>query len=196
MQRSTIIVILCALVSLGGAGYHFYSQHQAKLERERIVRETALKVAAEKEKKATEELRKLQEKEKEQARRVAELDVQQRQSGDTAIVVGPSKPVPVPVAPAKAVVRPPALINQGPLPGQPVPPIIPAAEKYIAEARLTSTSLDSAPYAVINRATYRVGDRIVIGPGTELTIVSIDDGFVVFSGGAYKFRMRLTALNQ
>ena len=196
MQRSTIIVILCALVSMGGAGYHFYSQHQAKLEHERIVRETALKVAAEKEKKATEELRKLQEKEKEQASRVAELEVQQRQPGDNAIVVGPLKPGAVPNAPPKVIVRPPALVSQGPLPGQPVPPIISAAEKFVAEARLTSTSLDSAPYAVINRATYRVGDRIVIGPGTELTIVSIDDGYVIFSGGAYKFRMRLTALNQ
>lgn len=199
MNRSTIIVILCVLVSAGGAGYHFYSLHQEKVERERVARVVALKVAADKEKKAADDLRKLQDREKEQSRRVAELEMQQRLPsgpGDNAMVVGPLKPGTSPGAPAKVTVRAPALVGQGPAAGQPVPPIIAAAEKFIAEARLTSTSLDSAPYAVINRATYRVGNRISIGPGNELTIISIDDGFVIFSGGAYKFKMRLTALTE
>ena len=178
-------------------GYHFYSEYQARLERERIARETALKVVAEKEKKAAEELRRLQEKEKEQARKLAELERQQAGLPplDGAQPVGPAKPVP-PSARNVAPTRQPALVNQGPLPGEPVPPIIPAAEKFIAEARLTSTSLDTAPYAVINRLTYRVGDRLQIAPGMQLTILSIDDGFVIFSGGIYKFKMRLTALTK
>ncbi len=199
MQRSTIVIILCALLSVSGAGYHFYSLHQEKVELERVAREVALKVAADKEKKATEDLRKLQEREKEQSRRVAELEMQQRlpsAPGDNAMVVGPLKPGISPGAPPKITVRTAALVGQGPPADQPAPPIIAAAEKFIAEARLTSTSLDSAPYAVINRATYRVGNRIAIGPGTELTIISIDDGFVIFSGGAYKFKMRLAALTQ
>lgn len=199
MQRSTIIVILCVLLSVSGAGYHFYSIHQEKVERERVAREVTLKVAADKEKKAADDLRKLQEREKEQSRRVAELEMQQRlptAPGDNAMVVGPLKPGTSPGAPPKTRVRVPALVGEGPPAGQPVPPIIPAAEKFFAEARLTSTSLDSAPYAVINRATYRVGNRVAIGPGLELTIISIDDGFVIFSGGAYKFKMQLTALTQ
>lgn len=202
MQRSTIIVTLCLVLSLGGAGWHFYSEHLIKLENERIAREVAVKVAADKEKKATEELLRLQAKAKEQSRRLAELELQQSQApapaaaGDNAMFVGPSKPGAGPASPAKVNARAPALISAGPPAGEPVPAIIPTAEKFIAEARLTSTSLDSAPYAVINRATYRVGNHITIAPGIDLTIISIDDGFVVFSGGAYKFKMRLTALNQ
>ncbi len=198
MQRSTIIIALCVLLSVGGAGYHFYSKYQAQVEQERMARETAVKVAVEKEKKAAEELRKLQEKEKEQSRRVAELEAQQRQSGgssDNVITMAPSKPGTAPGGPPRGGVRPPALVGQGPLPGQPVPPIVAAAEKFIAEARLTSTSLDTSPYAVINRRTFRVGERVDIGPGAVLTIDSIDDGFVIFSGGGYKFKMRLTSLS-
>ena len=49
---------------------------------------------------------------------------------------------------------------------------------------------------MINRQTYRVGNRIAIGPGLELTVSSIEDGFITFTGGIYKFKMRLTSMNQ
>jgi hypothetical protein len=202
MERSTIIIIICIVLGTGGMGYHFYSEHAAKLERERIAHELAVKAATEKEKKAAAELKRLQDKEQDAARKLADLERQQdlAQAGpvDSTQVVGPLKPGAVPGGPARPVAkRQSALLGDGPAPGQPVPPIIPAAEKFIAEARLTSTSLDTAtPYAVINRQTYRVGNRIVIAPGQELTVATIEDGFITFTGGAYKFRMRLTSMSQ
>ena len=205
MERGTIITIILVVLGLGGAGYHFYSDYQAKIEKERVAHEMAVKAATEKEKKASEELKRLQDKEQEAARKVAELERQQQVlqtqpnlAADETVVIGPGKPGAAPAGlskpPAK---RTPALIGDGPPPGQPIPPIIPAAEKFIAEARLTSTSLDSQaiPYAVINRQTYRVGNRIVVAPGQELTVTSIEDGVITFSGGAYRFKMRLASLN-
>jgi hypothetical protein len=202
MERRTIIIIICLIGGLGGMGYHFYSEHAAKVERERVAHEVAVKAATEKEKKAAAELKRLQDKEQESARKVADLERQQQQvptgPTDNTQVVGPLKPAAVPPGSAKAVgKRQSALLGDGPTPGQPVPPIIPAAEKFIAEARLTSTSLDTTtPYAVINRQTYRVGNRIVVAPGQELTVTSIEDGYITFTGGPYTFKMRLTSMNQ
>jgi len=199
MERSTIIIIIVAVLGIGGGGYHFYSQYAAKVEKERLAHEMAVKAASEKEKKASAELKRMQDKEQDAARKLAELEQQQRDlpaaPTDSAMVVGPLKPRGAANPNAK---RAPALIGDPPAPGQPVPPIIPLAEKFISEARLTSTSLDneSQPYAVINRQTYRVGNRIVIAPGQELTVVTIEDGFITFAGGAYKFKMRLTSMNQ
>ena len=204
MERSTIIIAICVVLGIGGMTYHFYSEYHSKAEKERVAHEVAVKAATEKEKKAAAELKKLQDKEQEAARKVAELERQQQQQpnapADDTLIVGPLKPGAVPGGPVKPTNKPrqAALVGNGPAPGQPVPPIIPAAEKFIAEARLTSTSLDtdSTPYAVINRQTYRVGNRIAIGPGLELSVSSIEDGFITFTGGAYKFRMRLTSMNQ
>ena len=204
MERSTIILSILVAAGIGGMGYHFYSEYQARTEKERVAHAVAVKAASEKEQKAAAELKRLQDKEQESARKVAELERQQQQiqpttTDDNTIVIGPSKPAPRPGQPAKpAAVRQPALIGEGPAPGQPVPPIIPAAEKFISEARLTSTSLDneSQPYAVINRQTYRVGNRLVIAPGKELTVSSIEDGFITFTGGPYKFKMRLTSMSR
>jgi hypothetical protein len=205
MERSTIIIIVCVALGVCGMGYHFYSERAAKVERERIAHEVAVKAANEKEKKAAAELKRLQDKEQDSARKVAELERQQQHADagpaapvDNTQMVGPLKPGPLPPRlPQPVGKRQPALLGDGPPPGQPVPPIIPAAEKFIAEARLTSTSLDTAtPYAVINRQTYRVGNRIVIAPGQELTVATIEDGYITFSGGAYKFRMRLTSMSQ
>ncbi len=201
MERSTIIIIVVAVLGVGGGGYHFYSQYAAKAEKERIAHEMAVTAATDKEKKAATELKRMQDKEQDAARKLAELEQQQRDlpaaPTDSAMVVGPLKPGPR-GAPNPNAKRAAALIGDPPAPGQPVPPIIPLAEKFIAEARLTSTSLDneSQPYAVINRQTYRVGNRIVIAPGQELTVVTIEDGFITFAGGAYKFKMRLTSMNQ
>jgi hypothetical protein len=203
MERSTIIITIVVVVGLGGMGYHFYSDYQAKVESERVAHEVAVKAATEKEKKAATELKRMQDKEQESNRKVAELERQQQQvatgPADDTMVVGPLKPGAVPGGPAKpSHKRQTALVGDAPPPGQPVPPIIPAAEKFIAEARLTSTSLDNAstPYAVINRQTYRVGNRIAIAPGQELTVATIEDGFITFTGGTYKFQMRLTSMSQ
>lgn len=206
MERGTIIAISIAAVAVGGMGYHFYSEYNAKIERERIAHETAVKAASEKEKKAAEELKRLQDKEQEAARKLADLERQQKQiqdqpnlPSDETVIIGSGKSSPAaPSAPKAPAKRLPALIGDGPPPGQPMPPIIPAAEKFISEARLTSTSLDAAtiPYAVINRQTYRVGNRIVIAPGQELTVTTIEDGFITFSGGQYRFKMRLASATQ
>ena len=195
MQRSTIIVILCVLIGIAGMGYHFYSEYEAKLERERLARVAVQTVVAQKERKATEELKKMQDKEKEQARRLADLAREQSGLAPAAGAQPVAAALPPPSVPGNAPApRRAALMGGGPMPGEAVPPIISLAEKFIAETRLTSTSLDTAPYAVINRMTYRVGDRVQIAPGTQLTIVAIEDGFVVFSGGNYKFKMNLSAL--
>jgi hypothetical protein len=201
MERSTIIVIILVVLGVGGGSYQLYSKYREKAEKERIAHELAVKAATDKEKKAATDLKRMQEKEQESARKVAELEQQQRDlpaaPTDSAMVVGPLKPGPR-GGPNPNAKRAPALIGDPPAPGQPVPPIIPLAEKFISEARLTSTSLDneSMPYAVINRQTYRVGNRIVIAPGHELTVLTIEDGFITFAGGTYKFKMRLTSLNQ
>lgn len=203
MERSTIIIIIFVTLGLGGMGYHFYSDYQSKAEKERVAHAIAVKAATEKESKAAAELKRLQDKEQESARKVAELERQQQQIPnapvDDTLVVGPLKPGTAPAGTGKPVKgRQAALMGDAPPAGQPIPPIIPAAEKFIADARLTSTSLDNAsqPYAVINRQTYRVGNRIVIGPGLELTVMTIEDGFITFTGGGFKFRMRLTSMNQ
>jgi len=79
MERSTIIIIICVALGVCGMGYHFYSERVAKAERERIAHEVAVKAANEKEKKAAAELKRLQDKEHESARKMAELERQRKE---------------------------------------------------------------------------------------------------------------------
>lgn len=176
MQKNTLIVAVFVAVWVGGISYYFHARHQALRERERIATELAVKSAAEKERRAAGETQRIQEKLKEHARKMT-----QAQSDETARALGPGA------------ARQTGLIGPGPLAGEPIPPIIPAAERFVHEQIMTATSLDASPYAVINRQRYRIGDRILIGPDLVLTLSSIEDGFVVFTGDTYKFRMGLTA---
>ena len=72
-----------------------------------MAHELAVKAASEKEKKAAVELKRLQDKEQESARKVADLERQQQQQpvstgpADDTIVVGPLKPGAVPGGPVR-----------------------------------------------------------------------------------------------
>ena len=171
------MVVLVA-VCLGGTAVVVVWRHQIARERERIAAEIVAKATAEKEKKAAEEAQQLKEKLKEQERKMALAQAQRERA--EAPLTGP------------AAARQTGLISPRPLPGEPIPPIIPAGERFVLEGLLTATSIDSSPFAVINKQQYHIGDRILVGPDLVLTISSIDDGFVVFTGGYYKFRMRVT----
>ena len=52
-------------------------------------------------------------------------------------------------------------------------------------------SIDTTPYCVINKQRYRVGDYIAVGPDQMIRVAAIKDGFVIFSGDHYKFKMHL-----
>jgi hypothetical protein len=177
VHRRRFILIAWIAVWAGGVGYYYYSRNQAQLERQRTVAATALQAAAENERQAADESQRIEERLKEQTKRMATLQVA-KGFGGTLTPEEETSPIS-------------GLLGARPPTDQPIPPIIPAAEKFILTHALTATSIDTTPYAVINRQRFRVGDYIPVGPDLVIRVTAIKDGFVIFSGDHYKFKMQL-----
>jgi hypothetical protein len=175
----TLILTAWTALWVGGVGYYLYSRNEAQLESQRAVAATAINAAAEKERESAEETQRLEAKLKVQAQRMAALQLA-KGFGGTLTPEEETSPVSGLLG-----TRPQATADH------PIPPVIPAAEKFISGNTLTATSIDTTPYCVINKQRYRVGDYIAVGPDLMIRVAAIKDGFVIFSGDRYKFKMHL-----
>jgi hypothetical protein len=177
VQRRRLILVAWLALWAAGVGYYYYSRNQAQLEHQRAVAKTALQAAAENEKLAAEESQRIEERLKVQTKRMAALQLAKNFGG--------------PLTPEEETSPVSGLLGPRPPADQPIPPIIPAAEKYISGHVLTATSIDTTPYAVIDRERFRVGDHIPVGPDLVIRVSAIKDGYVIFSGDHHKFKMHL-----
>ncbi len=171
-------LILAAWVVIWIAGLSIYLsvRHNAEVERNRAEVAARVQAAAEKERQAAEETRRLQEKIEEQNKRMAAL---QLSKGFGGALTAEEETSPVS-----------GLLGQRP-PADQMPPIIPAAEKFIASHALTAISMDTTPYFVIDLQRYRVGDAVQVGTDLYLRVDAIKIGYAIFSGGGHKFKMHL-----
>jgi cytochrome bd-type quinol oxidase subunit 1 len=171
-------LILAAWVTVWIAAVAIYlnHRHNVDVERKRAEVAAAVEAAAEKERQAAEETRRLQEKIEEQNKRMVAL---QLSKGFGGALTAEEETSPVS-----------GLLGQRP-PAEQTPPIIPAAEKFIASHALTAISMDTTPYFVIDLQRYRVGDAIQVGTDLYLRVDAIKVGYAIFSGGGHKFKMHL-----
>ena len=172
-----LILAAWVIVWVAALGIYLNYRHNVELDRKRAEAVAAVQAAAEKARLAAEETRRLQEKIDEQNRRVAAL---QLSKGFGGVLTAEEETSPVS-----------GLLGPRPPADQPIPPIIAAAEKFIASHALTAISMDTTPYFVIDLQRYRVGDAVQVGPDLYLRVDAIKIGYAIFSGGGHKFKMHL-----
>ncbi|MBS0658022.1 MAG: hypothetical protein JSR82_07230 [Verrucomicrobia bacterium] len=205
MDRSRLLLIFLVLVGVSGGAYEFYDRYQ-ETQRKRIQAAEAARKAAEKAKLEAERKAAAEKAAQERAAAEKALAAQRMASapgtpreGDLPVPTdvtigtpkvgvsgGPPKPTP---PPARPLVEPP------PPPDKPVP-LIGAAEKWIRENQLTSTLMGTPRLAVITKKEYLVGQKVTLGGGLAITLQQIEDGYVVFEGEGWHFKMRLRTVNE
>ncbi len=176
-KNRALILIAWTALWVVALWFYYHNRHQAELERQRVALASAVQAAAEKEKTAASETQRIEEKIKEQAKRMAAMQL--------------AKGFPGELTPEEETSPVSGLLGPRPPADQPVPPIIPAVEYYISTHALTATSIDKTPYAVIDQHRYRVGDRIPLGQDVAMFVCAIKDGFVIFAADDRKFKMLL-----
>lgn len=209
MDRSRLLLIILVLVGVSGGAYEFYDRYQ-ETQRKRIQAAEAAKKAAE-----VAEKKKKQEAEKKAA---AEKAAAEKAAADKAAAAlrasaAPGNPkegdLPVPTevtigtpkvgvagTPPKPTPPPPRPLVEPPPPADKPVPLIAAAEKWIRDNHLTSTLMGTPRLAVISKKEYTPGQKVSLPGGLAMTLQQIEDGYVVFEGEGWHFKMRLRTVNQ
>ncbi len=176
-KTRALIVIAWTALWMVALWFYYHNRREAELEKQRLTLAAAVQSATEREKTAASEKQRIEEKIKEQAKRMAALQL--------------SKGFPGELTPEEETSPVSGLLGPRPPADQPIPPIVSAVENYIATHALTATSIDKTPYAVIDQHRYRVGDRVPLGADLGMFVCSIKDGFVIFSVDDRKYKMLL-----
>lgn len=209
MDRSRVLLIILVLVGLSGGAYEFYDRYQETHRKRAQAAEAARKAAETAERKAKVEAEKKAAAERaaaEKAATEARLAAQRPPPG-TGVKESDPPPVPTEVTigtpkigvagtPPKVTPPPPRPLMEPPPPADKPVPLIPAAEKWINEGRLTSTLMGTPRLAVINKREFQVGQRVGLPGGLGMSLKQIEDGFVIFEGEGYHFKMRLKTVKE
>ncbi len=201
MDRSKIILIIVFVLGIGGAAHNFYSYFVDSRKKDIALAEERGRDSA-----AAAEKAKMAALKKETDARAAAAQAllvtptpvavaaPNGSNGTPALTTELTIGTPKIATPKLALPR--ALMDAPPAPGQTIPPVISAAEAWIATAHLTSTALGTPRFAIINKRGYEQGARVPLPGGLTMTLTRIEDGFVIFEGDGWHFKMRLTTVKE